>query len=495
LPADLSPATPAMGAGIHRFVRWLETAPCGSLLKRAAAPTIGSTCPRQSESFTVEKQILAAGRFTKGTAMSVGIEQLLFHRKTTPAEFGILAFIAESQKSLNAGDPSEAERLARRAFDAAVATWRSARPIYKVAAGCCLLRCLAVMLDRAGMDETLARIESSVFVSSLPRWHRLELQIWRAIVLSRNFHFDRAIRKLQPLVYPSLRRKAMVAVSSYFLPSGETADRRLATLITQMTFQLGAYYHSAARHGDAVEALKQFLSRNMGTPTAEYLRREEYALVWISKSEILRGNADGAAWAYSALTEREARPGSSATGMAMAAEIAYLIGRKEAAEEWLEKASVLAAAEAAKPQSAKADLELAVAFGAIGLSLLAVGEAAKAEASFQKQWEVCQRLVIRDKSADILIRKNIGVARRDQGFLDEALAQLNQALAMQESVPVPDHRLTALLLRDIAVTYHRLGRNQAAADALRRSISIVSAWPDGDETRHKVLQTRDELGT
>jgi len=77
----------------------------------------------------------------------------------------------------------------------------------------------------------------------------------------------------------------------------------------------------------------------------------------------------------------------------------------------------------------------------------------------------------------------LGVARFNNGRLEEAIAPLEKSLALHEANYGPDHLITAARLSEIGRIYHAQGDHQKAQECLRRSLRVHSAEYGPDSPR------------
>jgi tetratricopeptide (TPR) repeat protein/predicted Ser/Thr protein kinase len=98
-----------------------------------------------------------------------------------------------------------------------------------------------------------------------------------------------------------------------------------------------------------------------------------------------------------------------------------------------------------------------------------------------------------DPGLEAAALNGLGVVLRDEGKLDESLAHMQRALAIQEQRLGPDHPDVASLLGNIGLGLHEQGKPEQALEHLRRALAIQEAVLGAGHP--KVASTLGNIGT
>lgn len=171
-------------------------------------------------------------------------------------------------------------------------------------------------------------------------------------------------------------------------------------------------------------------------------------------------------------------------------ELCQALGDHAAAARWFENAM----AKIGTQSSGDRVPPLASVLARLGICYLKLGRHADAEANFREQLRIMhQRQPGDDRHIGMAIN-NIAVARREQGFLEEALMLQKEAVATQEKVGVEDPALVNTL-KNLGIVEDRLGHRDEAAAAFLRAIHIGRAkLPSSHPHLQQALQCGQDLG-
>lgn len=118
------------------------------------------------------------------------------------------------------------------------------------------------------------------------------------------------------------------------------------------------------------------------------------------------------------------------------------------------------------------------------------------EADWQRQKELLEQALTRalatgSVNGEIEVRSGLGRALSNLGEMEEAEAQIRQALALTEKSYGPDHPRMALPLSDLGRLLFRLGRPEEAVAAHQKAVDIAAAAYGSDSGQ--VLMHRNNL--
>lgn len=171
-------------------------------------------------------------------------------------------------------------------------------------------------------------------------------------------------------------------------------------------------------------------------------------------------------------------------------ELCQALGDHAVAAHWFEEAM----AKLGTQSSGARVPPLASVLARLGICYLKLGRPADAEAMFREQLRIMRQQQPGDDRFIGLVINNIAVARREQGFLEEALMLQKEAIATQEKVDVEDPALVNTL-KYLGLVEHRLGHRDEAAAIFLRAIKIGrTKLPPNHPHLQQVRKSRHDLG-